>query len=208
MPAQLHPAVQANLTKAVERHGRTTPTDRRPGGRRQADRTTHAPPLAPAALPPIGHTRPSPPLRILGVHVSPVVALAAVVVSFTMPAAALAGEAAKATGGNTTAVVSAITGVIGAVVGVYVTARKTNGDLRSQIQKDAQAWIDAQSDEISELRKATRDLRSEVGALSSFREDVVTYLHRDKAWHEVVTTLLHANGIAAPAPPPMPDITH
>jgi hypothetical protein len=133
--------------------------------------------------------------------VSPVAGLTVIVAAATMPAGLIAGEAAQTTGSGTVAVISTIATVFGGVIGVLGTAWRTNAGLRSQIQRDAQEWIKAQSAEISELRK-------DVAGLASFRDDVTLYLARDKTWHETVTDLLHANGIDAPAPPPMPTIHH
>lgn len=130
---------------------------------------------------------------------SPVAGLAVIVTAATMPAGVLAGQAAQTTGSGTVAVVSGIATILGGVLGVLGTAWRTNAGLRSQIQRDAQAWIKAQSEEINELRK-------DVAALATFRDDVTGYLARDKSWHETVTTILHANGIDAPAPPPPPTI--
>lgn len=130
---------------------------------------------------------------------SPVVGLTVVVAAATTPAGVLAGQATQTTGSGTVAVVSGIATILGGVLGVLGTAWRTNAGLRSQIQKDAQEWIKAQSGEINELRK-------DVAALALFRDDVTSYLARDKTWHETVTTILHANGIDAPAPPPMPTI--
>lgn len=191
----------AQQQHAVERHGLNTPNDRRPGGRRPADRTHHEPPLAHATPQPIGRNRPSPDLRVLGADVSPTVVLAVIAATAVTPAGLLAGVASGAAGGGTVAVISAVATVIGGVLGVLGTAWKTNAGLRSQIQRDAQEWIKAQSAEINELRK-------DVAGLATFRDDVTGYLARDKAWHETVTDLLHANGIDAPAPPPMPTIHH
>jgi len=131
--------------------------------------------------------------------VSPIAVLVVIAAVAATPAGVLVGEAVKATGEGTIAVVSAVATVLGGILGVLGTAWKTNGTLRSQIQKDAQEWIRAQSVEINALRE-------DVAELAGFRDEITTYLFRDKAWHETVTSLLHANGIDAPAPPPMPTI--
>lgn len=189
---------------AVERHGQGSADDRRPGGRRPADRTFHHDPHDPAhALLPFtfGASCPSPRRRVLGVDVSPVVILAVIAAVATTPAGVLVAEAAQTTGEGTIAVISAVATVLGGIAGVLATAWKTNGTLRSQIQRDARAWIKAQSEEISELRQDVADL-------AAFRDDVVTFLAQDKAWQTTVLTLLSTNGISAPAPPLPPTLHH
>ncbi|WP_198955280.1 hypothetical protein, partial [Kineosporia sp. R_H_3] len=133
-------------------------------------------------------------------------AIAAAVLTVTAPGAALiaAGEAATA-GAGTMSVIGAAAAVLGGVVGTFLTARKTNGDLRSQVWKDASDWMTRQDTRIKEqdARLAQQDAR--IAEQDTKFAQVAAYLHQDRVWHYDVERILAENGITSPTAPAPPD---
>lgn len=109
-----------------------------------------------------------------------------------------ASDTTSAPGTGAMSVVGGIAAVLGGVVGTFLTARKTNGDLRSQVWKDASDWMTRQDKRIAEqdARIAEQDTKF---------AQVAAYLHQDRVWHYDIERLLAEHGLTSPAAPTPPD---
>lgn len=116
----------------------------------------------------------------------------AILAGVAAPLALVASQLAPA-GHNATLIgFTALTSALAAITGTYVTLRKSNGDLASQLQGDTGKFMDRQ----------TRMIEGLQARLDALQE----YVLEDVTWHMVVISLLNQHQIDVPHPPTPPTL--